>query len=272
LFSAPVNKFNSETDTIHIPTSGTLISVAKEMKERKLVRSEFFLKSFVFLFKWNGKIDRGDYLFKRTSPVFSLAWQLAHGKHNIEPIKITLREGLTNNEMAEIFADKLTSFRRDIFFEKSHDKQGYLFPDTYFLFPMDTAEEVFDILSGNFQNQIKKVDNLIKENNRGLSDIITMASIIEKEASGEEDAPIISGILWKRIEKGMPLQVDAEKSTYQSKGLPASPICNPGLSSIKASLKPVDSPYLFYLHDKDGNVHFAKTFEEHKQNISKYLK
>jgi UPF0755 protein len=121
-----------------------------------------------------------------------------------------------------------------------------------------------------------------------------MASIIEKEAKGEEDRYFISGILWKRISKGIPLQVDApflyilgkESSeltradlainspfnTYKNKGLTPSPIGNPGLESIKAAIKPKDSPYLYYLHDSDGNIHYAKTYTEHLKNINKYLK
>ena len=70
----------------------------------------------------------------------------------------------------------------------------------------------------------------------------------------------------------MMLQVDAEPSTYKVYGLPSEPICNPGLVSIKGAISPIDSPYLFYLHDSNGNVHFAQSFSEHKSNITKYLK
>jgi UPF0755 protein len=143
----------------------------------------------------------------------------------------------------------------------------------------------------------KKTESLneeISKSKRSLKEIIIMASLIEKEARGEEDRFIISGILWKRIEKGIPLQVDApflyilgkESSeltisdlstnspfnTYRYKGLPPAPIGNPGLESIKASLRPTTSPYLYYLHDKNGNIYYAKTYDEHKQNIKKYLK
>jgi UPF0755 protein len=99
-----------------------------------------------------------------------------------------------------------------------------------------------------------------------------MASILEGEANGNLDAPTISGILWKRISLGMPLQVDVDKKTYREKGLPQNPLNNPGLVSIKAAIKPEKSNYLYYLHDKGGIVHYAVTFEEHKQNINKYLK
>jgi UPF0755 protein len=163
-------------------------------------------------------------------------------------------------------------FRKDLFLTLANDKQGYLFPDTYFFFPLDNGEEIMKKLSDNFDNKIKNIKLSAKEKNKNLSDIIIMASILEGEAKGEEDIKIISGILWKRISLGMLLQVDVDKTTYIKKGLPEKPLNNPGLMSLEASLNPSDSPYLYYLHDKNGKVHFATTFDEHKSNINKYLK
>ena len=105
-----------------------------------------------------------------------------------------------------------------------------------------------------------------------------MASILEKEAFGDIDRDVISGILWKRLQKGMPLQVDASNmfdnpfDTYKNKGLPPAPINNPGVKAIEAALSPKDSPYLYYLHDKTGKVHYAISFAEHKKNIAAYLR
>ena len=127
-------------------------------------------------------------------------------------------------------------------------------------------------MSNNFNTHILPFKKNILDSGHSLSEIIIMASIIEKEAQGKEDSPIISGILWKRIKLGMYLQVDASKDTYNMKGLPLEPISNPGIIAIKAALYPIESPYLFYLHDKIGQVHFAKTFTEHKKNINLYLK
>ena len=95
---------------------------------------------------------------------------------------------------------------------------------------------------------------------------------VQKEAQGQSDAPTIAGILWKRINSGIALQVDAAPDTYNHKGLPSTPINNPGLVSIMATLHPVASPYLYYVHDKTGTVHYARTFAEHEANIQTYLK
>ncbi len=122
-----------------------------------------------------------------------------------------------------------------------------------------------------------------------------MASIIQAEAhAGYEEKQIISGILWNRLSKGMRLQVDATLkyytgrgsadltisdlsddhpyNTYTRGGLPPTPIGNPGIDAIRAALHPKASEYLFYLHDSDGKIRYASTFEEHKKNISAYLK
>ena len=99
-----------------------------------------------------------------------------------------------------------------------------------------------------------------------------MASILEGEARTLETRRIVSGILWKRISINMPRQFDVALGTYKIKGLPENPIGNPGLASIKSAIYPKSSPYLFYLHDKNGNIHYAKSFAEHRQNVLKYLK
>lgn len=269
LLSAPIN---SKDVTIHISSGQSINFVSSELKDKGVIRSEFTLKVFIELLKSGNGIVAGDYLITKNSPVFIVAWQVARGHHKVTQIKVTIIEGSTNEEIANLLADKLTGFRKDLFLSEANDKQGYLFPDTYFFFPQDTREEIIEKLSNNFKNKIKSISSSIDSSGKSLSDIITMASILEGEASGKDDASIISGILWKRISLGMPLQVDADMTTYKTKGLPEQPLDNPGLAFIDAALNPVKSTYLYYLHDKNGKVHYAVTFEEHKRNIANYLK
>ena len=124
----------------------------------------------------------------------------------------------------------------------------------------------------NGEHQIKPIQPLIIKTGKTEKEIITMASLIEGEAKGNIDRGFISGILWKRLSMNMPLQVDVALETYKTKGLPKNPIGNPGLEAIKAAIYPKDSAYLYYLHDKKGNIHYAKNFLEHQVNIRKYLK
>lgn len=267
--SAPLENKNI---TIHVSSGQSVSSILLELKNENAIRSELALKIFIKLLKRDSDVISGDYLIKKDSPVWVVAWQLSHGYHNIEPIKITFREGLTNEQIALILAQKLPSFQKDLFLSKVEGKQGYLFPDTYFFYPLDTTEEIVKKFSNDFEVRTRKISAQAKSNNKDFSDILIMASILEGEAGGPEDIKIISGILWKRISLGMPLQVDIDKSTYTQKGLPNNPLNNPGLVSIEAALTPESSSYLYYLHDKNGRVHYASNFEEHKININNYLK
>jgi len=268
-FRAPLN---NKDVIIHISSLQSINSVSLELENKNAIRNDFTLKLFIKLLKKGTGIISGDYLIERNSPVFVVAWQIGRGHHKIEPIKVTIREGLTNDQIATLLEGKLSGFNKDLFLSSVNNKQGYLFPDTYFFFPLDTTEEIIKKLSDNFENKIKSINSSINESGKSLNDIIIMASILEGEASGKEDIEIISGILWKRISINMPLQVDVDKSTYTKKGLPDNPLNNPGLMSIKASVTPQNSSYLYYLHDKNGKAHFAVTFAEHKRNIDNYLK
>ncbi|ETB63799.1 TPA: endolytic transglycosylase MltG [Candidatus Nomurabacteria bacterium] len=269
VFSAPLN---NKDVTIHITSLDTLKSISKELEVKNIVRDDFTLYFISRIFSLNSPLQKGDYKFEKGSSVFRVALQLAQGDYNTESIKITFREGLTNEEIANILAQKLSGFRRDLFIQEALSKEGYLFPDTYLIFPLATSSEIIKEMNDNFKNRIKEIKEDIENNKRNFNDIIIMASIIELESNGRNDREMISGILWKRFDIGMPLQVDVDKNTYKEKGLPDKPLCNPGLSSIKASLNPKYSSYIYYLHDKDGEVHYAKSYDEHKINISKYLK
>ena len=102
--------------------------------------------------------------------------------------------------------------------------------------------------------------------------IITLASILEGEAKTEVDMKIVSGVLQKRLAMGMRLQVDVAPVTYDKTGLPDVPIASPGIMALTAAFNPIVTNYTYYLTGKDGTMHYAKTFEEHKKNIAKYLR
>ncbi len=257
---------------IHIVPGESLAKVAGIVKEKNVVRYSSVLRMFVTFFKSDKQIAHGDYMFKPKSPVYIVAWQLAMGHHNVLPLRITLKEGITDEQMADVLSAKLLDFNKNEFLADSRVKEGYNFPDTYFFFPLTTNQEVISELTSNFNTRITPLRADIELSGRSESDTIIMASLVEKEAQGPGDASIIAGILWKRIALGMALQVDASPITYTKKGLPEKPIDNPGLASIEATLHPIASPYLFYLHDKNGMVHYATTFSQHKSNIARYLK
>ena len=257
---------------VHIGPNDTLTSISSVLEQKKVINNKFTFKMFVLFLGGDKHISKGDYLFVKGEPLYKVAWQISRGLHGVDPVRITIKEGMTNDQIAKLLADKIYSFRKDLFLSDERARQGYLFPDTYFMYPMTTTDEILVEMTSNFSKKISSIDKEIKSSGKSLSDIIIMASILEKEASGKNDSPIISGILWKRLEMGMLLQVDAAPITYDKIGLPKNPISNPGLSTIMYAINPSSSPYLFYLHDDERNVHYASDFSEHRSNISKYLK
>lgn len=173
--------------------------------------------------------------------------------------------------------------------------EGYLYPDTYFVDPTNFVSKFFiERLLGTFRSKVlQPLDADIKGSKRSLHQVVTMASIIEEETRNSGERPVVSGILWKRFDEKMGLYVDAtiryiaEKptgaltsndldvdspyNTRKYRGLPPGPIASPSLSSIKAALHPESSPYYYYLHGSDGQIHYAVTNDEHNANKAKYL-
>lgn len=268
--SAPKN-FPIRTAVV-IEQGEILRSVSGHFKEQNVIKSRIVFEAFVIIYGGEKHITAGDYLFENKASVIEVAKRVAQREINLAPVKVTIPEGFTNQEIADLFSTKLRNFDENRFLEDAKLQQGYLFPDTYFFFTSDDDQKVLDYMTSNFEKRIKTIQKDFLTSSRTEKDLITMASIIEKEAKGDSDRALISGILWNRISKNMALQVDADMWTYKNRGLPVSPICNPGLEAIKAAIFPTKSAYLYYLHDPEGGIHFAKTFEEHKNNKAKYLK
>ncbi len=279
---------------VTINSGQSLFSISEELSKDGAIRSKRVFEMLMMTFGSDKTINKGEYYFEKPISVVGVALRISGRDFGVDRKKITFPEGFTNKQIAMRLDKELSDFDSNLFLELAKDSEGYLFPDTYNFFPWSTPEVVLSTLKKTFEQKTEYLNDEVSKSKRSLKEIMIMASLIEKEARGEEDRYIISGILWKRIEKGIPLQVDApflyilgkESSeltisdlstnspfnTYRYKGLPPAPIGNPGLESIKASLRPTNSPYLYYLHDKNGNIYYAKTYDEHKQNIKKYLK
>ncbi|HVW66180.1 MAG TPA: endolytic transglycosylase MltG, partial [Candidatus Peribacteraceae bacterium] len=173
--------------------------------------------------------------------------------------------------------------------------EGYLYPDTYYVETDNFVPKFFiERLLSTFKAKVLDPDAAdIKASGRSANDIVTMASLIEKETRNADERPTVSGILWKRLDQHMTLGVDAAvryvldrgnqpitasdlqvESPYnlrKEQGLPPGPIASPSLSSIEAALHPQASPYFYYLHDSNGNIHYAVTNDEQNANRAKYL-
>jgi len=250
----------------------SLRKLSFRLKDDGFIRSRVAFETLVIFYGGEKHLVVGDYIFPNRISVTSLAKKMATGDRQMGLVKITIPEGFDNHEIAEVCDLKLKNFNKERFLSLASGEQGYLFPDTYFFSTTDDESSVMQLMSKNFKNKTKEVFDAVRASGRDTREIVIMASILEEEASGEADREIISGILWQRIKIGMPLQVDAVPTTYKEKGLPDAPASNPGLDTIKAAFYPKSSKYLYYIHDKEGNTYYAKTFSEHRQNINKYLK
>jgi UPF0755 protein len=289
----PPASFSPDT-LIEIPGGSTLASTAKILAAHGIIRSPLY---FSLLITNSGKeklISSGTYLFHEPEDIFSVAKRFAVGDHGIETEKVTLPEGLSIKEMTTVLERELSTFNAEEFLNLSRGKEGYLFPDTYFFFSTATSGEIYMALTENFKKKTVDIRASSTQLGKDWGSIVTMASIIEGEAVTKEDRHIVSGILWTRIKNGMRLGVDAPfvyimgkgsleltqsdlatsspYNTYRNAGLPPTPINNPGMSALEAALYPSTTPYVYYLSDKQGKMHYARTFEEHKLNKEKYLR
>ncbi len=280
---------------LHVESGRTLGEISEQLQKAHFIKSAPAFKLFFSLFAGDESVKAGDYFFDRPLLLWDIKKRLAEGFYGIAPVRATIPEGWTVKDVGFYF-ENLGAFQAEEFYLPYAESEGRLFPDTYFFDANNiTPKAVAEAMLDNFESKITpEMKAEIKSQGKMLSQIIIMASLIEKEVSDPNDRKVVSGILWKRLEIGMPLQVDASLTyaigkntfqlaeadlktdspynTYKYRGLPKGPIANPGLDAIMAAIYPVKTFYLYYLSDKDGHTHFAVTFDEHVRNKFKYLK
>jgi UPF0755 protein len=270
----------------------SLEEVTNSLYEMKAIRYPLIFRSYVILQGGEKSVQAGDYLLDKKQGPEALARRLVKGDFHLDTIRVTIPEGWNVYEISEYLSKTLINFDKEKFVKVSEPKEGYLFPDTYFVSPAIKPEDLVQRMAKTFNEKIQKVPGLATSTYK-VKDAIIMASILEREARSMEARRTIAGILWNRIKIGMPLQVDVSflyingkdtfdlsyadlkiddpYNTYVNKGLPPGPIGNPGIDSIFAAINPINTKYLYFLTGKDGKMYYAKTFEEHKLNKVKYL-
>lgn len=243
----------------------------------------------------SGNIQAGSFKLSPKMSLSELSQNLTKGRLD-SWTKIV--EGLRNEEIAAIVA-KNYSLKEEDFLKES--KIGYMFPDTYLFNVNSSASQIAAKMRQTFDLKFTTdLQEKIKNQNLTIEQGLILASILERESRDNDERPVIAGILIKRFKEGwrieadatvqyavgydnegktwwkksltdQDLKIDSPYNTRKNLGLPPGPICNPGLSALKAVANPKDSEYYFYLHDKDGKVHFAKTLQEHNDNKVKFL-
>ncbi|MEK9208014.1 MAG: endolytic transglycosylase MltG, partial [Patescibacteria group bacterium] len=268
-------------------------AIAKNLKDQGLIKDPVVFFLLTKKLGIDSKIEAGDYRLFPSMSAFDIATGLTHGTLDIW---ITIPEGQRAAEIAEQLKAKMPNYDPswDIALD---EKEGYLFPDTYLL-PKDADITIItDIMRKNFDAKYETLDT--SKTNLSKEEIVTLASLIEREAKHDADRPLVSSVINNRLGLGMKLDIDAtlqyilgyqeaEKrwwkkeltnndktinspyNTYRVSGLPPGPISNPGLTSLEAAINPAKSDYLYYITDGNGINHYAETFSQHEANIEKY--
>lgn len=295
LFSAPEKGLEMERIVINLDT--TEEELISKLKEQRYIRSEW---AFNFVLKrkgWQGKIEPGGYKVSKNMNAWILADTLIRFPYQKW---VVIPEGLRKEEIAEIAKKELgwSENTKEEFLDFA--KEGYLFPDTYLLQVLnfeDAGKQAAKRMENRFNEKCQEIFKEFEENNIRNDTAVILASIIQREAANKEEMPLIAGIIWNRLLKPMPLQIDATiqyivgepgnwwrpvtleeykiespYNTYLHIGKPPAPICNPGLAAIEAVVHDQSSDYFYYLHDENGQIHLAKTYEEHQENIETFLK
>jgi len=304
----PKDKNSQEYLTFTIRRGEGVKTIAQNLEKEKLIKWSWFFVIYNFLTCNTPRLQAGTYLLSPSMNIPEIVEKFIKGEVIKE--KITILEGWSIKDIAEYLEEKGILKKED--FEKSIKKdfsnefeflkekpkdaslEGYLFPDTYEVKLGESAEEIIRKMLKNFDRKITPdLREEIKKQNKTIFEILILASLLEKEVKTKEDKELVAGILWKRLENKMPLQVDATityitgkkttkisieetqidhpYNTYKYLGLPPGPICNPGLESILAALYPKKSDYWYYLSAPDGKTIFSKTLQEHNIAKAKYL-
>ena len=280
-------------ERIEVPSGTSLRETAQLFAREHAVRSSLALQLIIIARSQDAGVKAGVYQFAEPLSLFGVARAVLSGTHGAPLLIITIPEGLRNAEIDAMVSEQLPQVEPGEFALAATGREGFLMPETYHVPEAYTAEQLVTLMEDTFAEKTKPFEPAFATSVHSREELIIMASILEREALDEESMKLVSGILWKRLESNMPLQVDASfaylldktskevtkddlaldspYNTYKYAGLPPTPFNNPGLQAIQAALFPTDSPYLYYLTAPDGTFHYAKTFEEHKENKARYL-
>lgn len=306
--STPVDANDNTAISLLIKKGESLNTITQKLHENELILDQDAFKMYNRLGGYDRNIVAGRFLLNKTMTVPEIVQALTSNEKS-EAI-VTIPEGstivqiddtLTDQDLIEegefiAAIDEFDDYDNYFFLNEEklkdlpHPLEGYLFPDTYFVDPIDFhSENLIQLMLNTFESRI---GDELQATDRDIHDVVIMASIVEKEVRTTKDIPIVAGLLWKRLDSGwllgadatllylkedrtidyQDLQEDTPYNTRKNGGLPPGPISNPGLESLTATLYPEESPYWYYLTTLDtGEVIYAETNEQHNANKAQYL-
>jgi UPF0755 protein len=289
--TSPANPKNNTAKIFIVEKGQGLKAISKNLKDQGLIKDSVAFFLLTREMGLDSKIQAGDFRLFPSMSAKQIANELTHGTLDVW---ITVPEGQRADEIAKTLKEKMPNY--DPSWDKVlEENEGYLFPDTYLLPREADINTIVSIMRNNFDTKYKTLDT--SKTDLTQDQIVTLASLIEREARVDTDRPLVSSVIHNRLEQGMKLDIDASIqyalgnkqnwwptltdtggnvlpdspfNTYTHAGLPPTPISNPGLESLQAAVNPNTTVYLYYFTDGNGTTHFAKTLEEQQANISKY--
>ena len=269
----------------------SVFQIGQNLEERGFIKNKYLFDLYILASGKQTKLQAGEYVLSSSIDISKISQKLISG--NIAKEIITIPEGWNLRDIAWYFENK-GMFQAEELYEMT-ELEGYLFPDTYEISRGASLEEIVKKMTDNFNKKLTpELREDIQKQEKTVSEIVIIASLLEKEIQTLEDKKMVAGVLLNRLQVGMPLQVDATityitkkqttniskedtqidspYNTYKYTGLPLGPICNPGMESIKAAIYPQPNSYWYYLSTPEGETIFSKTLEEHNIAKAKYLK
>ncbi|MDR0675609.1 MAG: endolytic transglycosylase MltG [Elusimicrobiota bacterium] len=296
LISSNMQSSDIKNIEIQIKSGLSTKKIANILKSNNLIKNESLFVGLIKLLNYDGKLKSGTYKFSKNTGIINIIRELKLGRDSF--VKVNIPEGFNRFDIA-LRLENLGIGKKETYLKiiEMKNLEGHLYPDTYFFSETSKEEEVIEKMEKTFRN---KTDNLfleaetkgiLKNNKFSKQEILTMASIIEKEAVLDRERAIIASVFYNRLKKNIALQscatvqyaiqektgirkkrllykdleINSEYNTYKNIGLPKNPICSPSLKSIKAALYPADTNYLFFvLSDKNDDSHvFSTKFRDH---------
>ena len=287
--------FNPVPTLVKIPKGSNANQIVGILRQQNIIQ-------FPTVFLWMGKLAGKTRKFKsgtyqiQTTTYWRLLNQIEQGQ--TYKIKITFPEGWTSYQIAErLYENKIIQNSEEFIIQARAQKlEGKLFPETYYFEVYSSVQEILNLMLAQFQNQYSAAFHAgSKEWGGSELQVLTLASIIEREAQDGSERKVISSVYHNRLKRKQGLEADPtvqfaisdgkfwkERLTYQDlkfdspyntyryRGLPPGPICNPGLKSIEAALYPEPTEYYYFVADGTGKHSFSKTFQEHQSNVKQF--
>jgi UPF0755 protein len=290
--------------TVIVADGATGHDVANLLESRGVIRSALAFDVLARIRGQRSAMTAGEFAFSPHRTAAEILDQVVSGGQQVA-VWVTIPEGFTAKEIAQTFAERdlgeadvlsATFLHNTLVIDgtRTANLEGYLFPDTYLVPVAATASEIADIMTNQFLGELPpNSDALAKRLGYTVPQIVTLASLVEREAKADDERALMAGVYYNRLRLGMPLEVDATieytfahhkdvityadlardspYNSYKHAGLPPTPIANPGRASLLAAFAPQKSSYLYYVYKGNGHHAFSRTLAEHNANVARYL-